>query len=109
MLYEGRQIYFGHKDEAKKFFVGLGYECPERQTTADFLTSLTSPHERVVRPGFEDKVPRTPDEFVAAWKKSQDYARLRQEMDEYEQAYPIGGETVQQFITGQAAMKAKNQ
>jgi hypothetical protein len=38
----------------------------ERQTTADFLTSLTSPAERIVKPGFENMVPRTPDEFAIA-------------------------------------------
>lgn len=109
LLYEGRQIYFGRTNEAKQFFVNLGYECPERQTTADFLTSLTSPGERIVRRGFENKVPRTPDEFVAAWKSSDDYARLRQEMDEYDQKNPIGGESVQRFKEGQAAKKAKSQ
>lgn len=109
VLYEGRQIYFGEKNEAKQFFIDLGYECPERQTTADFLTSLTSPKERVVRPGYEGKVPRTPDEFVAAWKGSEDYARLRQEMDEYEKDNPVGGESLKRFAEGRAAMKSKNQ
>lgn len=36
----------------------MGYECPQRQTTADFLTSLTNPAERVVRPGHENRVPK---------------------------------------------------
>ena len=39
LLYEGRQIYFGRTTEAKEFFLELGYDCPRRQTTADFLTS----------------------------------------------------------------------
>ena len=64
VLYEGRQIYFGHADDAKRFFVDMGFYCPPRQTTADFLTSLTSPAEREVRLGFEGRVPNTPDEFV---------------------------------------------
>ena len=38
VLYEGRQIYFGDKEAAKTFFINLGFECPDRQTTADFLT-----------------------------------------------------------------------
>lgn len=38
VLYEGRQIYFGRIGDAKKFFIDLGFECPDRQTTADFLT-----------------------------------------------------------------------
>ncbi|KAI9376334.1 ABC-2 type transporter-domain-containing protein [Aspergillus egyptiacus] len=109
VLYEGRQIYFGKTTEAKKFFVDMGFECPERQTTADFLTSLTSPSERLVRPGYENRVPRTPDEFVAAWKGSQDYARLRAEIGEFERQYPIGGASYNAFVDARKAMQAKHQ
>lgn len=109
MLYEGRQIYFGRTDEAKEFFTNMGFECPERQTTADFLTSLTSPSERIVKPGCEGKVPQTPDEFAARWKCSEAYARLMREIEEYEQQYPIGGESVQEFVKSRKAMQARNQ
>lgn len=87
----------------------MGYKCPERQTTADFLTSLTSPNERIARPGFENRVPRTPDEFAAAWKQSEAYKKLRREMEEYEQQYPLGGETVDRFVESRKAMQAKGQ
>lgn len=86
----------------------MGFECPERQTTADFLTSLTSPSERIVKPGYENKVPRTPDEFAAAWKKSEAYARLMREIDEYERKYPIGGESLDKFVEARRAQQAKN-
>ncbi|KAF9887930.1 hypothetical protein FE257_009452 [Aspergillus nanangensis] len=109
VLYEGRQIYFGPTTEAKKFFVDMGFECPDRQTTADFLTSLTSPAERIVRPGFEGRVPRTPDEFAAAWKKSEARAQLVREIDEFEQQYPIGGSSHQAFVDARKAMQAKTQ
>ncbi|ORX90944.1 putative ABC transporter [Basidiobolus meristosporus CBS 931.73] len=109
VLYEGRQIYFGRTDEAREFFTTMGFECPERQTTADFLTSLTSPSERIIKPGFEGQVPNTPDEFAAAWKKSKAYAKLMREIEEYEQAYPIGGESVGKFIESRKAMQAKSQ
>ncbi|OJJ45647.1 hypothetical protein ASPZODRAFT_98405 [Penicilliopsis zonata CBS 506.65] len=109
VLYEGRQIYFGRTDEAKRFFVDMGFQCPERQTTADFLTSLTSPSERIVRPGFEDKVPRTPDEFAAAWKRSDAYADLMREINEYEQTFPLGGASVDRFIESRRAMQATSQ
>lgn len=87
----------------------MGFECPERQTTADFLTSLTSPFERIVKPGFENMVPRTPDEFAAAWKGSAAYKNLMREIEEYDQTYPIGGESLQRFIHSRKAMQAKNQ
>jgi len=97
LLYEGRQIYFGEKDAAKTFFINMGFDCPLRQTTADFLTSLTSPAERIVRPGFEGRVPHTPDEFAAAWQKSEDRAHLLREIDEFDSRYPIGGESLTKF------------
>ncbi|OJJ00646.1 hypothetical protein ASPVEDRAFT_27360 [Aspergillus versicolor CBS 583.65] len=109
VLYEGRQIYFGRAADAKKFFVDMGFECPERQTTADFLTSLTSPSERLIRPGFEDRVPRTPDEFAAAWKASEDRARLIQEIEEFERQYPIGGPSYNAFVEARKAMQSKRQ
>ncbi|KAE8348673.1 ABC-2 type transporter-domain-containing protein [Aspergillus coremiiformis] len=109
VLYEGRQIYFGRTDEAKEFFTDMGFECPERQTTADFLTSLTSPSERIVKPGYEGKVPRTPDEFAAVWKSSKAYATLIRDIEEYNQQFPLGGESVQKFVESRKAMQAKNQ
>ncbi|KAJ5204724.1 ABC multidrug transporter C [Penicillium cinerascens] len=109
VLYEGRQIYFGRTEDAKEFFTTMGFDCPERQTTADFLTSLTSPAERLVKPGFEHSVPRTPDEFAAAWKKSDAYTQLMREIEEYDQTYPIGGESLQKFIDSRKAMQSKGQ
>ncbi|KAK7680698.1 Multidrug resistance protein [Cerrena zonata] len=47
VLYEGYQIFFGKAAEAKEFFLEMGYDCPQRQTTADYLTSLTNPAERI--------------------------------------------------------------
>lgn len=109
MLYEGRQIYFGPTNEARQFFTDMGFDCPARQTTADFLTSLTSPSERRANPGFEDKVPRTPDEFAAAWKNSLSYARLMNEIEEFEQEYPIGGRSHGEFIEARRLMQSKQQ
>ncbi|KFY50876.1 hypothetical protein V496_09128 [Pseudogymnoascus sp. VKM F-4515 (FW-2607)] len=109
VLYEGRQIYFGHIHKAKEFFVNLGFDCPERQTTADFLTSLTSPLERLVRPGFEHSTPRTPDEFAAAWHQSEDRAQLLREIEEFETQYPIGGDHLEKFKEGRRAQQARGQ
>ena len=81
LLYEGRQIYFGDKNAAKNFFLEMGFVCPERQTTADFLTSLTSPSERTPRDGWDARVPHTPEEFERRWLESNDHARLVQEID----------------------------
>jgi len=90
VLYEGRQIYFGPCDEAKQYFIDMGWECPKRQTTGDFLTSVTNPSERKAREGFEGKLPRTPEDFEKYWKESSHYKRLRAERDEHEDEFPMG-------------------
>ncbi|GJC84732.1 ZEB2-regulated ABC transporter 1 [Colletotrichum liriopes] len=88
VLYEGRQIYFGGTKDAKAYFEDLGFECPDRQTTADFLTSMTSPQERRVRPGYESSAPRTPAEFAKRWMSSEARAALVMELDRYEDENP---------------------
>ncbi|KAI8935400.1 hypothetical protein NX059_007981 [Plenodomus lindquistii] len=109
VLYEGRQIYFGKTTEARQYFVNMGFVCPDRQTDADFLTSMTSSLERIVRPGFEDRVPRTPDEFAEKWLNSPERQALLQQIDAYEQKYPIGGEAAQRFAESRKMQKAKGQ
>jgi ATP-binding cassette subfamily G (WHITE) protein 2 (PDR) len=81
VLYEGYQIYFGRADKSKAFFIRMGWKCPSRQTTADFLTSVTSPRERVPQKGYENKVPKTAQEFEAYWKASPEYTGLMIEVD----------------------------
>ncbi|KIV97643.1 hypothetical protein PV10_01362 [Exophiala mesophila] len=109
VLYEGRQIYFGHKDAARDYFVRMGFHCPDRQTTADFLTSMTSPDERIVREGFENKVPRTPDEFAQAWKDSPERAQLLKDIEAFDQQHPIGGEGLEKFKESRRLQQAKQQ
>ncbi|GAB1316185.1 Multidrug resistance protein [Madurella fahalii] len=109
VLYEGRQIFFGKATDAKQYFINLGFECPARQTTPDFLTSMTSAHERIVRPGFEDKAPRTPDEFAAAWKNSAEYKSLQAEIEEYKRNHPLNGPDAEAFRASRKAQQAKSQ
>lgn len=92
VLYEGRQIYFGPAGRAKAYFESMGWHCPQRQTTGDFLTSVTNPTERQPRDGFEDKVPRTPEEFETYWHRSAEYAALQSDIQAYENQYPVGHE-----------------
>ncbi|KAI9000280.1 putative multidrug resistance ABC transporter [Gaertneriomyces semiglobifer] len=109
VLYEGRQIYFGGCEEAKQFWIDVGFHCPDRQTTADFLTSLTSAKERIARAGYEDKVPRTPDEFVKVWKSSEQYKRLIQEIEAYDKEFAIGGDALAKFQHSRRMQQAKHQ
>ncbi|KAI0548730.1 ABC-2 type transporter-domain-containing protein [Xylaria curta] len=109
VLYEGRQIFFGRADEAKQYFVNLGFECPARQTTPDFLTSMTSPIERIVRDGFKGKVPRTPDEFAEAWRNSVEYRNLQEEIEEYKKEHPINGPDAHAFRASRREQQARGQ
>ncbi|PQE29880.1 ATP-binding cassette transporter protein [Rutstroemia sp. NJR-2017a WRK4] len=109
VLYEGRQIYFGPCDAAKQYFIDMGYECPSRQTTGDFLTSVTNPSERKVRPGFEKKVPRTPDEFEKYFKESQVFKMMMREMKVHEEEFPMGGKTLEEFTASRKGMQANHQ
>lgn len=83
LLYDGYEIYNWKAKEAKAFFERMGYECPERRTPADYLTSLTNPLERVVKKGYESKVPKTPKEFNDYWRESTEYRKLVELIDGY--------------------------
>ncbi|KAK0713451.1 ATP-binding cassette transporter [Lasiosphaeria miniovina] len=95
VLYEGRQIYFGLASEAKQYFIDLGFECPPRQTTPDFLTSMTFPAERIPLPGHVP--PRTAVEFAAAWVRSPQYQALQTDIEAYKIQHPIGGSDAEDF------------
>ncbi|CRK08937.1 hypothetical protein BN1708_009846 [Verticillium longisporum] len=103
VLYEGRQFFYGKIEEAKSYFEDLGFECPPRQTTPDFLTSMTSASERRARPGYERQVPRTPDEFAQRWKASRHRQSLLQEIDGYERLHP----TEERFAEYEASRRAE--
>ncbi|KAF2754023.1 putative multidrug resistance ABC transporter [Pseudovirgaria hyperparasitica] len=109
VLYDGRQIFFGPANQARQYFERLGFQAAERATTADFCTSMTSPLERIVRPGFENRVPRTPDDFAKAWKESPEREKLIAQIDEYDQKYTIGGEYLEKFKQSRRAQQAKQQ
>jgi ATP-binding cassette, subfamily G (WHITE), member 2, PDR len=70
---------------------------------------MTSPLERVIRPGWEDRVPRTPDEFAAVWKESAARKRLLQEIDDFDKQYAIGGEHLDKFKESRRAQQARRQ
>lgn len=80
----GKCLYFGPADHAKQYFLDLGFECPERWTTADFLTSVSDEHERSIRRGWEDRIPRTPDAFAHAYRKSEVYDKNISDIEAFE-------------------------
>ncbi|ODV58732.1 pleiotropic drug resistance family ABC transporter [Ascoidea rubescens DSM 1968] len=107
LLYEGHQIYFGSTDKAKRFFLQMGFLCPQRQTAADFLTSLTNPNQRIIKKGYENKVPRTPKEFETYWKSSEEYKELIEEVDDYVERQSGDSTDAVEFKEGHYARQSK--
>ncbi len=85
----------------------MGWFCPPRQTTGDFLTSVTNPLERKAREGHETRVPRTPDEFEAYWKRSDEYAMIQNEIREHEKENSKSN-AIQDFRKSHKAMQAQH-
>ncbi|KAH8829423.1 ABC-2 type transporter-domain-containing protein [Flagelloscypha sp. PMI_526] len=107
VLYEGRQIYFGPTNQGRKYFENMGFICAERQTTGDFLTSMSQPTERIVKPGFETKVPRTAAEFAQRWKDSPERQALLVDIDAYNKEFPVNGERLEAFQTARKTQQSK--
>ncbi|KAK9700769.1 ATP-binding cassette transporter snq2 [Basidiobolus ranarum] len=84
ILDKGRCIFLGPVHRAKSYFEELGFVCPSRKSTPDFLTGITNPHERLIAPGWEGKTPMTAADFEQAFRASSDYKVLLEEMQNYD-------------------------
>ncbi|KAK3113728.1 ATP-binding cassette transporter snq2 [Teratosphaeriaceae sp. CCFEE 6253] len=89
LLDEGRCCYFGHTEDAAKYFTDLGFDRPDRWTTADFLTSVTDKHERKIQPGWEDRVPRSASQFGDIFAKSEQHQANLREIDKFERGVQV--------------------
>ncbi|KAK4947826.1 Multidrug resistance protein [Elasticomyces elasticus] len=107
VLYEGRQIYFGPASKAEEYFVNLGFQRPSRQTTPDFLTSMTLPAERLIRPGYTP--PWTSNDFATDWGNSAEYKSLQVEIEEYKRQHPLNGPDAEAFRRLKKSHQAKGQ
>ena len=128
LIYKGKMAYFGPAKEAKRYFMDMGYEPQNRQTTPDFLVACTSrdtlnglcaddphaatdPNGRNIRPGFQGVIPRTADEMTAYFRTSA-YGQLnRSSMDSYYSLYvnkPDLRRAYDASATGEHARRAPN-
>jgi ABC-type multidrug transport system ATPase subunit len=78
VLSEGHQIFFGTIQEARDYLTSLGFLWPERQSLSEFLISVTDQNLRVAKDGWEERVPRSIEDFVRCWKASAYYHRLQE-------------------------------
>ncbi|KEF60199.1 ATPase [Exophiala aquamarina CBS 119918] len=70
VLDEGREIFFGEREAARPFMEELGFLCDDSANVADFLTGVTVPTERAIKPDFEDSFPRTAAAIQAQYHNS---------------------------------------
>lgn len=107
VLYKGLEVYFGPIGLAKTYFHDMGWACPPRQTTGDFLTSVTNHANRKPRPGYESRVPRTAADFESYWRASGQYKALQWEINENRsQAYKNAADI--QFKESRRAAQARH-
>ncbi|KAL8848252.1 MAG: hypothetical protein Q9221_006725 [Calogaya cf. arnoldii] len=79
VLDEGREIYYGPREEARPFMEELGFICGDGANVGDFLTGVTVPTERQVRPGCELSFPRTAEEIRADYSRTDIKAKMEKE------------------------------
>ncbi|KAF2804614.1 ABC multidrug transporter-like protein [Mytilinidion resinicola] len=84
LIDEGCCCYFGPTDQAADYFKNIGFVQPDRWTTSDFLTSVTDEHERHIKEGWEDRVPRSAEQFADAFMKSERHQQNLAEIEEFE-------------------------
>ncbi|KAF4583486.1 hypothetical protein EYR38_002237 [Pleurotus pulmonarius] len=82
VIYEGRMAYFGPADRARQYFIDMGYEPANRQTTPDFLVAVTDAKGRIPRAGISNQ-PRSAAEFAEHFKKSELGALNKEDMESY--------------------------
>lgn len=106
LIDEGRCLYYGPTEHAAAYFEGLGFERPARWTTADFLTSVTDSHERQIKEGFADRIPRSAEQFEDAYRKSQAYRSNGRDIEDFEQ--DLEAQRKERLENRSAATKQKN-
>ena len=63
---------------------------------------------RTPRPGYENRVPITPDDFSRLWRESPERQLLIQEMEEHERKYPKSKEALDEFMEASKMRKSKH-
>lgn len=106
VLDEGEQIFYGTREQARPFMEEAGFICLEGSNVADYLTSVTVPTERRIRPGFENRFPRNAEALRAEYEKSPIYTQM---VADY--SYPdseLARERTEEFKKGVAFETSKN-
>ncbi|KAJ3541172.1 hypothetical protein NM208_g4732 [Fusarium decemcellulare] len=102
----GKEIFYGPREVARPFLESLGFICDDGANIADFLTGVTVPTEREVRPECIQSFPRTADEIRSLYNSSDIKALVDKDLD-----YSMSNTAIQDtkvFRESVAARKAKS-
>ncbi|KAF1833952.1 ABC transporter [Decorospora gaudefroyi] len=105
VLDDGKQVFYGPREEARPFMEEQGFVYSDGANVADFLTGVTVPAERQIRPGFEC-FPRNNIELEQAYHRSPTKPVMDREL-----AYPTSDEArsnTQTFTEAMALDKSKH-
>lgn len=91
LIDEGKELYYGPREQALPFMEELGFSYTSGANVADFLTGVTVPTERKIKSGYENKFPRTADEVRKAYESSSIRTNAEKEYD-----YPTSEEVAKQ-------------
>ncbi|KAE8315830.1 ABC-2 type transporter-domain-containing protein [Aspergillus transmontanensis] len=81
VLDEGKQIYYGPAASAKPFMEDLGFVYSDGANVGDYLTGVTVPTERKIRPGYENRFPKNAEAILAEYQRSTLYQTMTREYD----------------------------
>ncbi|KAI8933384.1 hypothetical protein NX059_009999 [Plenodomus lindquistii] len=87
VLDEGKQIFYGTREQARPFMEEQGFVCGDGANVADFLTGVTVPSERQIHPDYQNRFPRTNKELEQIYRQSPIKATMDQEL-----SYPTSEE-----------------
>jgi len=107
LIYEGKMVYFGPTNQARQYFIDIGYVPANRQTTPDFLVSVTDPIGRratgqendTKNEGKAKPIPRTAAEFEDCYRRSETMKRNREDIASYKKDNVDKDEMAQHYKT----------
>lgn len=100
-------VYYGPASEAKQYFLDMGYATVPRQTTPDFLVSVTTDQRKFGEGVDERSVPKTAVELADAFRKSELGRRNVEDVERYKREF-VSSERRDQFVADARAEKAKH-
>lgn len=106
VLDEGKQIFYGPREEARPFMESLGFLCDDSANVGDFLTGVTVPSERTIQQGHELTFPRTATAVREHYERSNIYQRMQSEY-----SFPdsdVAKTSTADFIESVAAEKSRH-